>query len=115
VRGYDGRKLDHQTLAEIRKRAVERVQAGESLEDVIRTLGFNRSCIYDWLARYRAGGWDGLRAKPLAARPRKITRPHNQYLYKAIAGKTPLQHNVRVRVVDAAAGAMYASGETIWL
>jgi len=46
---------DHQTLAEIRMQAVERVQAGESPEDVIQTLGFNRSCIYEWMARYRAG------------------------------------------------------------
>jgi len=92
VRKNDGRKLDHETLAEIRKRAVERVQSGESPEDVIRTLGFHRSCIYDWLARYRAGGWDGLKAKPLAGRPKKITGGQIQYLYKAIVGKTPLQH-----------------------
>jgi transposase len=92
VRANDGRKLDHKTLEEIRKRAVERVQAGESPEDVIRTLGFNRSCIYDWLARYRAGGWHALNAKPLTGRPKKITGAQIQYLYKAIVGKTPLQH-----------------------
>jgi len=48
----DGRALDHKTLEEIRIRAVERVQAGESPEAVIRALGFSRSCIYpqytDW-------------------------------------------------------------------
>jgi hypothetical protein len=42
----DGRSLDHKALEEIRTRAVEQVQAGESPEDVIRTLGFTRSCIY---------------------------------------------------------------------
>jgi len=88
----DGRTLDHKTLEEIRTRAVERVQAGESPEDVIRTLGFHRSCIYDWLARYRAGGWSGLKAKPLAGRPKKITGAQIGYLYRAIVGKTPLQH-----------------------
>jgi len=51
VRANDGRKLDHNTLEEIRKRAVERVQAGESPEDVGRALGFNRRSIYEWLAR----------------------------------------------------------------
>lgn len=96
MRANDGRKLDHKTLEEIRKRAVERVQAGESPEDVIQALGFNRSCIYDWLARYRAGGWDGLKAKPLAGRPKKITGAQIKYLYKAIAGKTPLQHRFEV-------------------
>jgi hypothetical protein len=41
----DARALDHKTLEEIRIRAVERVQAGESPEVVIQALGFTRSCI----------------------------------------------------------------------
>lgn len=45
MKATDGRKLDHKTLEEIRIRAVERVQAGESPETVIATLGFTRSCI----------------------------------------------------------------------
>jgi transposase len=40
----------------MRIRAVERVQGGESPEVVIRAMGFTRSCIYAWLARYRTGG-----------------------------------------------------------
>jgi len=69
----DARKLDHKTLEEIRIRAVERVQAGESLEPVIQAMGFSRACIYNWMARYGAGGWEGLKACPLAGRPTKIT------------------------------------------
>ena len=46
----DARKLDHATLEAIRIRAVQRVQAGESPEVVIRALGFTRRCIYSWLA-----------------------------------------------------------------
>ncbi len=53
----DGCSLDHKALEDIRVRAVERVQAGESPEDVIRTLGFSRSRICARLARYRQGGW----------------------------------------------------------
>ncbi|MCZ2148581.1 MAG: transposase [Bryobacterales bacterium] len=33
---------------------MQRVEAGESPETVIRTSGFTRSCIYEWLARYPA-------------------------------------------------------------
>ncbi len=73
MRANDGRKLDPKTLEELRQRADERVQTGESPEDVARTLGFNRRTIYEWLARYRAGGWDALKAKPIAGRPRKIS------------------------------------------
>ena len=42
----DARKLGHKTLEEIRIRAVQRVEAGESPEVVIKALGFSRSCIY---------------------------------------------------------------------
>ena len=52
----DGRALDHKTLEEIRIRAVQSVEAGDSPEDVIRVLGFGRTVIYDWLAKYREGG-----------------------------------------------------------
>jgi transposase len=92
VKPTDGRKLDHQTLEQIRIRAVERVQAGESPETVIRTLGFTRSCMYDWLARYRAGGWGGLKAKALAGRPKKISGRQMEWLWKTITGSSPLQH-----------------------
>jgi transposase len=67
----DARKLDHGTLEQIRIRAVQRVQAGESPEVVIRALGFSTRCIYSWLAMYRAGGWDALKAKRISGRPRK--------------------------------------------
>jgi len=87
----DGRKLDHATLEAIRIRAVEQVQAGHSPEDVIAALGFSRSRIYEWLARYRAGGWGALKAKPLKGRPRKITGPQMKWIYDTVTLKSPLQ------------------------
>jgi transposase len=88
----DARTLDHKTLEEIRIRAVERVQDGESPELVIRTLGFSRSCIYTWLALYRAGGWGALKAKALQGRPTKITPGQMRWLYRTVTGKSPLQY-----------------------
>jgi transposase len=87
----DARALDHATLEEIRIRAVERVQAGESPEVVIRILGFTRSCIYTWLARYRAGGWGALKAQALMGRPLKIQPAQMKWLYQTVVGKSPLQ------------------------
>jgi transposase len=87
----DGRALDHKTLEEIRVRAVERVQAGESPEVVIQTLGFTRSCIYAWLARYRTGGWGALKARALKGRPMKVQPAQLRWLYRTITGKSPLQ------------------------
>jgi transposase len=88
----DARNLDHKTLEEIRIRAVEQVQSGESPEDVIRALGFSRSCIYTWLARYRAGGWIALKAKALLGRPIKINAQQMKWLYAAITQNNPLQY-----------------------
>ena len=87
----DARKLDHKTLEEIRIRAVEQVQAGQSPEAVIMALGFSRSCIYTWLALYRAGGWGALKARVLNGRPMKISAAQMRWLYATIAGKNPLQ------------------------
>jgi transposase len=87
----DARSLDHKTLAEIRRRAVEQVQAGESPETVIHALGFSRSCIYTWLARYRAAGWAGLEAKALAGRPMTITPHQLRWMYDTVTQKNPLQ------------------------
>jgi len=58
----DGRKLSHQAREEIRIRAVKRVESGESPEVVIKALGFHRSAIYQWIAKYREGGFDALKA-----------------------------------------------------
>lgn len=88
----DARNLDHKTLEEIRIRAVQQVQAGESPEDVIGALGFSRSCIYTWLARYRTGGWGALKAKALLGRPVKISGQQMKWLYEAITQNSPLQY-----------------------
>jgi transposase len=88
----DARKLDHKTLEEIRTRAVEQVQSGESPEVVIKALGFNRACIYKWLAMYRTGGWGALKARALMGRPMKVSAAQMQWLYETVASDSPLQY-----------------------
>jgi transposase len=91
MRPTDGRKLSHATLEELRIRAVQRVEAGESPEDVIRALGFSRPRIYEWLAAYREGGVDALRAKPVPGRPMKLPAHAIQFIYETVTTKTPFQ------------------------
>ena len=91
MRKADGRKIGSKAMEEIRARAVQRVQAGESPEVVIKTLGFARACIYNWLARYRSGGWHGLRTGQRSGRPKKLSGSQIKWVYQAIRDKDPRQ------------------------
>ena len=91
MRDNDARKLSHDTLEEMRRRAVMLVQEGQSPEIVGRALGLNRTTIYDWLARYRRGGWDALKAKPLPGRPPKLDGKKLRWIYKTVTQKNPMQ------------------------
>lgn len=87
----DGRKLDHKTLEEMRIRAVLQVQSGVSPEDVTKALGFSSPVIYNWLAKYRQHGMDGLKAKKISGRPPKLDGKKMKWIYNTIVQKSPLQ------------------------
>ena len=58
---------------------------------VIGALGFSRRCIYSWLAMYRAGGWDALKAKRIPGRPKKLKAQDIRWVYWTVTGRNPLQ------------------------
>lgn len=91
MRGNDGRKLDHQTLEALRLRAVGQVAAGAHPEDVADVLGLHRKTVYGWLAKYREGGKDALKAKPVPGRPPKLSGQDIARLYGLIVGRDPRQ------------------------
>jgi transposase len=91
MREDDGRKLSHETLEALRIRAVKAVEAGESPEQVVALLGFSRARIYEWLAAYREGGIEALRAKPIPGRPRKLEPKAIQWIYETVTTKNPMQ------------------------
>jgi transposase len=91
MRQDDARKLDHKTLEEMRARAVRSVQNGQSPEVIAQALGINRTTIYDWLAKYRRGGWGALKAKPVPGRPPKLSGHAIKWIYDTVTQKSPLQ------------------------
>jgi transposase len=91
VRENDGRKLDHKTLEDMRLRAIDAVESGVHPEDVAATLGMARSTVFGWIARYREGGKQALKARPVPGRPPKLTGAQLQRLYALISGTDPRQ------------------------
>ena len=91
MRDNDGRKLDHKTLEALRIRAVDQVGEGAHPEDVAAALGLHRKTVYGWLAKYREGGKDALRAQPVPGLPPKLAGPQLSRLYALIAGRDPRQ------------------------
>jgi len=91
MKTFDGRRLDHKTREQIRTRAVQQIEAGESPEIVAKGLGFHRSCVYEWIAKYREGGLEALRTRPVSGRPRKLDGASLEKLYRIITSKNPVQ------------------------
>jgi transposase len=90
----DGRTLDHKTLEEIRRMAVQRVWEGERPSVVIASYGFARPVIYRWLrqAKGKGRGLRALRSRKGTGRPRRLTPKQEQQLFRWINGKDPRQH-----------------------
>jgi len=57
----DGRSLEHNTLAELRRMAIQRVvEDGAKPSNIALEYGFCRNYLYPWLKRFRDGGWEAL-------------------------------------------------------
>jgi transposase len=91
MRDDDGRKLDHKTLEQLRIRAVRQIEQGAHPEDIAAALGMTRAAVYAWLAKYREGGLDALRAKPVPGRPPKLSGAQIARLYGLVVGTDPRQ------------------------
>jgi transposase len=91
MREDDGRKLDHRTLEQLRIRAVGQIEQGAHPEEVAAALGMTRAAVYGWLARYREGGLEALRAKPVPGRPPTLSGAQLARLYGLVVGNDPRQ------------------------
>jgi transposase len=87
----DARSYSHDTLEQLRRDAVKRVEGGESAEAVAVGLGINRRTMYRWLQAYHYGGDDALAAKPIPGAPPKLDAKQMARLARMIREKTPLQ------------------------
>lgn len=91
MRKDDARKLNRDALEALRIRAVNRVRSGESPELIAKTLGINRSTIYDWISKYREGGESALKKRKAPGRPPRLNGKQLQWIFKLVTTKNPQQ------------------------
>jgi transposase len=91
MRDDDGRKLDHKTLEQLRIRAVGQIQQGAHPDEVAAGLGMTRAAVYGWLAKYREGGLEALKARPVPGRPPKLSGSQLARLYTLVVSNDPRQ------------------------
>lgn len=87
----DARRLTHEQLTELRRRAILSIKGGESPEVVARVLGISRATIYGWIAMHRAGGMDALDAKKRGGRRPHLNGKQLQQIFDIITQKNPMQ------------------------
>jgi transposase len=92
----DGRALDHKTLEEIRRMAVQRVREGEKPAVVIASYGFSRTTIYKWLktSSGRGRGLKALRSTRGTGRPRSLSAAQERQVFRWVNGRDPRQYGL---------------------
>jgi transposase len=75
----------------MRQQAIKAVQSGQSVPTVAQVLGVSTRAVYDWLAKFAAGGQQALLAKPISGRPPKVTAEEMRWLAETIKDNTPQQ------------------------
>ena len=91
MRDDDGRKLDHKTLEQLRIRAVRQIEQGAHPEEIAQALGMTRAAVYGWLAKYREGGLEALKARPVPGRPPTLSGSQLQRISTLVVGNDPRQ------------------------
>ena len=75
----------------MRRRAVSMVQKGVPPTEVADLLGTAARSVFHWMARYRSGGWDGLKTGSRSGRPSKLDESDMHYIYDTVTDGDPRQ------------------------
>ena len=86
----DGRKVSHDVREAIRIQAIQKWLDGAKVQRLSKEYGTDSSCIYRWISRYRAGGMDALKTRPIAhSKNSKLTPEQQDSLVKIILTNEP--------------------------
>lgn len=86
----DGRKVPHEVREALRIEAIQQWLAGVKVKSLSEEYGTDKSCIYRWIGRYRKGGMEALKTRPIAhSKNAKLTPEQLDELVKIILTKDP--------------------------
>lgn len=90
----DGRTLAHETLEEMRRLAVQRMNEGERPAVVAASFGMHRSWAFKCraAAKGRGKGLRALRSTKASGRPRKLSATQERQVFRWVNGKNPQQY-----------------------
>jgi len=76
-----------------RKEVVEAIiLRQEPVHLVARIYNIPYRTVFDWLSRYRSGGWDALKEKHRSGRKRKLSAEDMQWVYDAVTMGNPMNY-----------------------
>ena len=86
----DARKIPDEVMNYLRKLAVRAIEEkGYSPEFIADACGTSRTAVYDWLRRYRRGGYSALETRKAPGSPPRITAEMDQWLKDTVRNHTP--------------------------
>jgi transposase len=74
-----------------RVRGLDQIEQGAHPDDVAAGLGMTRAAVYGWLAKYREGGLEALKARPVPGRPPTLSGVQLQRVSTLVVGNDPRQ------------------------
>jgi transposase len=98
----------------LRAKVILASAAGEGVRPMARRLGISPNTVAVWRRRYRAQGLEGLRTKPRAGRPRRISSAKEQAVVSATLRKPEVATHWSARRLAREVGLSPATVHRIW-
>ncbi|MGO0307540.1 helix-turn-helix domain-containing protein [Endozoicomonas acroporae] len=85
----DGRKLSHTVHESIRIEAIQKWLDVVSVKEISAQYSTDHTCVYDWIKRYKEGGFEALKTRPFGGRPHKLSDLQRAELAEILLIKNP--------------------------
>jgi transposase len=89
-------------MTRVEERSKKRIEAVETIvirqepvHLVARIYNIPTRTLFDWLSRYRSGGWGALKEGARTGRTRKLTPDDMKWVYDAVTLGNPLNHQFK--------------------